>query len=741
MALNRRSFLAVLTVLLGYAVLTELQFACMNVDFAPSFVRTMMPDHPIRSFVDGQLGVIEPTYRHNYLFWAYRQLQGIGFTEEQQDELVPKPATVGSSPRGERTKSAAERWMEALADVGRQPTVPRGFAYGGTMRRVSGDQWQFYLNCPDAAFITATRTLEARAQEFGAKSPEVQEWLDAQETVFGNCREGAAIPKPAAAHLPVLIKADRNYQIAAAHFYAGNFDEAARRFEAIAEDASSPWSRWGRYLAARCFLRKGTLGADFGEVDAVTLREAAARFAAVIEDPKLSHLHESARGLLGYAQLRLEPSRTMKALSTELLTEDVSGLGDRWQDYDWLLDRGHGADIDDDMTDWLRTFRSRGPPSLEHALARWRETKSLPWLIALLAKIDADHEAVAEVLNGVAVPEASQGYLMATYHRLRLDAARGEKETVRAELDALLYAGDVAMSPSTRNHFLALRLQLAESFESFLRAAPREWVFEGFGFLGADTNYQVLLDADSLVVLNEQLPLRRLIEAAQSGFVPPHIREVLALATWVRAALIAEADSERAARALVSQYWPDLEGELAAYAAASDPQDKAFTLAYFLLRHPGARPFLPATVRRREPINETDQFRDNWWCRFDWGSTMHEAIYLKRGRQHPGPPDRTRIKLSFPPFLSDEDTQIAERQVRKLLAVPAGPNYLSQVVINWAKTHPEDERVPQALHLAVRSTRVGCVDEDTTKYSKAAYQQLHRRYPESEWARETKYWY
>jgi len=83
----------------------------------------------------------------------------------------------------------------------------------------------------------------------------------------------------------------------------------------------------------------------------------------------------------------------------------------------------------------------------------------------------------------------------------------------------------------------------------------------------------------------------------------------------------------------------------------------------------------------------------------------------------------------------------AESEIRKLLNVPTGPNYLSEVVVNRAKTHPADERVPHALHLAVRATRRGCADDDTTKFSKAAFQQLHRRYPNSEWAKKTEYWY
>ena len=66
---------------------------------------------------------------------------------------------------------------------------------------------------------------------------------------------------------------------------------------------------------------------------------------------------------------------------------------------------------------------------------------------------------------------------------------------------------------------------------------------------------------------------------------------------------------------------------------------------------------------------------------------------------------------------------------------------ISAQAIQWAKEAPDDPRVPEALHLAVRTTRYGCVDGETTSFSKAAFQLLHRRYPKSEWAKKTKYWF
>ena len=71
--------------------------------------------------------------------------------------------------------------------------------------------------------------------------------------------------------------------------------------------------------------------------------------------------------------------------------------------------------------------------------------------------------------------------------------------------------------------------------------------------------------------------------------------------------------------------------------------------------------------------------------------------------------------------------------------MPAAPDYLASLTIDWVKSAPNDPRAPEALHLAVRATRYGCVAEKS-RFSKEAFALLHRRYPNSEWARKTKYW-
>jgi hypothetical protein len=95
----------------------------------------------------------------------------------------------------------------------------------------------------------------------------------------------------------------------------------------------------------------------------------------------------------------------------------------------------------------------------------------------------------------------------------------------------------------------------------------------------------------------------------------------------------------------------------------------------------------------------------------------------------------------FPWWLTDPERSEARSQWQKLSAIGTAPNYLTGEVLAYAEHHPEDPLVPQALHLAVRSTRFGCTNIETTKLSKAAFDFLHEHYPQSEWSAKTKYYY
>ena len=147
------------------------------------------------------------------------------------------------------------------------------------------------------------------------------------------------------------------------------------------------------------------------------------------------------------------------------------------------------------------------------------------------------------------------------------------------------------------------------------------------------------------------------------------------------------------------------------------------------LKNPGLRPFVSAGVGRTTAVNDIDSYRDNYWC------TEPPAPQGAPYEENPKPKP-----VVVPDFLKSSQA-MAEKQYATLQALGTAPNYLCRVAIDWANKNPNDPRAPEALHLAVRSTRFGCTDQETGKWSKAAFDLLHRKYPNTTWAKNTKYWF
>jgi hypothetical protein len=61
--------------------------------------------------------------------------------------------------------------------------------------------------------------------------------------------------------------------------------------------------------------------------------------------------------------------------------------------------------------------------------------------------------------------------------------------------------------------------------------------------------------------------------------------------------------------------------------------------------------------------------------------------------------------------------------------------------VHYVKATPGDPRAAEALALAVRATHFSTTDEQTGALSKQAFDLLHANYPNTTFARNTKYWY
>lgn len=787
-----------------------LSFACGPDFSAPTYTDFNAPDARDASYALGKLGILQRGYYHVSLFEAYRNLSAKPFHAAELDSLGFQ-STSSSQQNASPSQRPAEpeNWMatwkstRASLLAEKSENSPTAFdPVGVTRAGMQDERYVAYYNCLSGAFENAVHTLQSRAAQFGAQSAVVKEWIAAQDQVFENCsgdmgypptRQPAVIPAASHPEDPAIIRADRAYQIAAALFYAGDFDAAQKAFEGIAKDSSSPYQKIAPYVRARVLVRKGTLQANDSEYDADALSQAEAQLRAVLADKNSAEYHDAAQRLLGFVRIRLHRQERLHELESSLqggsssksLCQDVT-------DYLWLLDHPvltktvtiapasegkpaqKGVTVDEssrlkggDMTDWIFTFHRAGDDARQHSFERWQETKSLPWLVAALSQADAKDSAVAALFAAVSkITPDSPAYITLAFHRLRLLEQSGNAGAARHDLDLLLSQQGRAMPISARNEFLALRMKLASNLAEFLQFAPRisagatgvAPIPSGKSDYDPGTpEYAVTrphFDSDASVVLTEKLPLRLLADAAKSDALPLSLRADVAVAVWTRAVQLKNDAIAREMTPVLSELVPELKDTLAEYSSAPDGQPREFAAVFAILRNPGFRPFVSASPGRgwfysaSEPhFGSLDNLGDNWWCRFALSQNEQNGrgFYQMFSTLRPSLQEIYRGGVvPEPAFLSEQEKKTAADEVNALAALPSAPRWLGQLAVEWAKAHPDDARVPESLHLAVRAWRYGCTEtdqNDAPNYSKEAFEILRARYPDSEWTKKTPYWF
>jgi hypothetical protein len=776
-----RTIVAALLAVVLFSSTTAL--ACGPFMLEAVFVHTVHPAYPLERFASGRIGVLQPTYARSYLVVAYRHLAGAPLTSAEQEaltELWNERLDFESRSDEDITKA----WSEARQKViGGESLVISPYR-----SRAKPNEYQSYLNCQKDAFDTAAATLNDRVAKYGADNQAVKTWIAAQDDVFRDCGGDNVIPAELPADADALMRADRAYQIAAAHFYSTNFDEAKKGFEAIAADAHSPWQRNAVYLIARAHARKGSLGTS--EQRAESLGAAEAQLRKILADKNLSSLHAASTRLLNLVRLRLHPRERLRELAKVLADKEPNpNLKQDLIDYTVLLDLYLEEDEEEeapatsptgenpadpkpdnptapktesaaapereelsvpraeDLSDWIVTFQGADKAD-EHALERWQATHSGPWLIAALTHAEGKDPKASELISeALKVNTTSAAFPSARFHATRLLMEQGKNDDARRLLNQSLKTERASFDESSLNLLTGKRMLLAQSLPEFLADAARvpaalSWNDDGRevpaneSWLGEERQHykgKPFFDYDAGHAFNEQLPLSVLKEAVKSDVLPPGPRLDLAQAVWLRAALLGDAKTADELTPILTSLVPELKPLLDSYRATVQPDEKKFAAIYAWLKFPGLEPVVDIGFGREAKLNEQDSYRDNWWCRSyitpAYPEESREVVYFTAT---PGPP---------PPFLSPAEVKKGESEVAALRALGTAPNYISREVIAWANRRPADPRVPEALHLAVRTTRYGCTDKETVRWSKAAFDVLHKKYPTSPWAKKTPYWF
>lgn len=613
-------------------------------------------------------------------------------------------------------------------------------------------------------------------------------------------------PAAAPANAPQWLKQDRAYQLAAASFYSLNHEDALTRFRAIAADTSSPWSVTARYMVARTYVRSATLlprsegtsaykAAVQGRYnDALT--KAQQELVAMRSESRMAPMRSAIDGLLDYVNIRLQPDAQAAVLATRLQSPNAATFRQAVLDLTWL----HSThDYDDkpvpaissaahpnDMLAWIDAIYNKDEVS---ALKHWRSTHSVAWLVPAISNAEPGDSATPELLTAAkSIPQTDPGWLAITYNRLRLSP---QDPATRSEVLALLpqirKSGDV----SAINLFLTLSTATAPGLDDWLATVPRIPAGESSYDNGEDIAPNTILastddavrgtqpatveddcgkkfpantvlplfDTDAAVVLNRDMPLRLLAEAAEGSTLPENLRFQVAQAAWARAVLLEKPEiAQRMTPILIAcrSAWKPV---LTAYDSATTVDARHATGLLALMRFASTVPSVWDGEDRRGGFATYDEFRENWWC-----STVPKPGQTVDADPEPPiragytPPPAPNVKVPAPPpFLTQADLNDARTEVAALERIPRASTYFAQEALAWQKLHPADPRTPDILGEADRVVRNSCrkdppYDEHgaphldptdmtlTSNLARALFETLQRSYASSSWAKRYKSW-
>lgn len=547
-----------------------------------------------------------------------------------------------------------------------------------------------------------------------------------------------------------LLKYDKEYQQAAAAFYKENFDEAERKFQEIASNPEHPWQAYAALALGRVYIRKGQFAyeeawhRDWDEEKALQVRnsqleKAKAQFENILKNDSLSSIHDAANSLVNYVNFRIDSEKRLEDAEEILLTssnpqEIVNNLNDfslLFSHWNYRIDEKYILEKGGDLSKWVYVWKNPEQNNLELSLTKYQQTKSLSWLLTSLKLMNPTHALKDEIIKeSLKIPKDSPAYLTANYYRLKLLTEAGEnKEKIRKEIDALLETIDFDESSIAKNYFNDLRMIVAEDLEESLSHSLRKVVAVKFDFMSPVTDEFYLIDKKIKQVFNELLPLRMWREiASNENIFPSDITKQIRLITFVRAILLGDFKTADEMANLLSSTDSTLKNDLSDFLKAATQDSKKFAAALFILKYHRLDYVLNSALDeilvKDISVKERDMYRRNWWCSYppQYGYQPYNLIALEK-------------------MISSDEIQEAVLENEKIYKIVA-PDYLSEVVINYALKNPDDSRVPEALHLAVMSTRFArCKDEQTSEFSQKAFQILHNNYPNNYWTNQTPYWY
>ena len=403
---------------------------------------------------------------------------------------------------------------------------------------------------------------------------------------------------------------------------------------------------------------------------------------------------------------------------------------------------------------WSEAVSAMG--TTEESCGESPETAAAGLLLSQAVRVSVMAGDIDEAIAALqTVPfKTARAYSMgAVFPFIQYLAGQGDVAGARKVRDALVtpefldgFGGDSASID--RDRFSALLGLIAED-EGKWKAAVR---------LSSDPASDILFNF---------LPVKTLWELAADQSFDSRQRALFSRAAWTRDyALVRKVDGTKLESYLDLN--PDIkalaEDVKSDYPGISPRNQRLLTILRapphnILVAMPG--PWMSESIKP-ENFTEVDGWNPNdrnWWCPFEpdrqlaalrqqadfaLGSPYGKAYVQRRLGEYYDPAleiqsaEKRDLLLTHHPMVKAVDW----KEIRALSRMPQAPQRLSEAALSWARKSDGKDGAPEALALAVRTTRYGCNWHGSHEaYSRPAQQLLASRFYGTPWQQQTPYWF
>jgi hypothetical protein len=449
----------------------------------------------------------------------------------------------------------------------------------------------------------------------------------------------------------------------------------------------------------------------------------------------------------------------------------------------------------------VRLRREALKQALDHARERWSATHDKAWLLAALTLADPGTAGARTLSkDGGKVRPSYPGWLTVQYHLIRLNLADADEAATRRRLDAILARQDLSATDRNLFRGLRTQVA-SDPHDFVRWALRRRICAQGQYLVETDCGRDAWLPVvqsgdfdqnrnrgstglgEDAVALIDRMPLADRIALSKDQSLPSLIRMDIALTSFARAVQLQDDAAVDELAVELEPLLPQMADDFGRIPATKPGPEKRFAVGMIMAKIPGLRVDLVDYVR---PSGRVMDFQRHWmdWLVLPPGKSQRGigpptlAAYQEQGVMPQGYSWRTRADhandklmdmaclgecgpgaqpLHLPAFLrrlqpkaeaeraffvqrGDTEEGVFNPVTDKLEPVPPGPaaaRDLWEEMLAYAKAHPADPRVPEALHWIVHASHFGASHDHS---GRRAFRMLQLGYPKSVWAQRTKYW-